>query len=1071
MDLLARCTCFLALAIFLACGGGGGSSTPPPPGPSISGVTPSHGSPGTTVVLSGANLLGATAVSFNGRPAFSYQVVSAAEIDAVVPGDATTGTIKVTTANGSATSPAFTVDAFQAPAITSFTPSGFQAGTVVTLTGAHFVGASRVQFNGLDAAAFTVSSDSRIWATAPSGLSAGFLTVTTPGGTATSATSYTLSSKAQVFMNTGFEQASPIIWKGDTGTIQGASSSQPEVVPHGGTQFSWLGGYGSVQSDRITQDLYVPATALSATATFYLKIVTAEPIAGGAKDYVFVEALDASGSYLGTLLSKSNLDASDYKAYTVDLLPYRGRVLRLSFKSQEDSQRATSFLLDDVVADIEAPGADLAPIISSFTPTSGVPGEATVQISGMNFFGVTGVSIGGASVVPTLTDGTSLAAGVPTNAAVGSAPILMTNAQGTGASAQPFSVVYGAPTVIGMNPTQGPVGTPVVITGSYLGYPGTTLTLSGQAIQPTSLSPAQITFTVPAGATSGNLVISTPGGTVTRSFAVNTASTTLDLHVENVQLTQSTQDLNGSVPVVAGKDALIRVFVLANQANTAAPSVKISIMDNNGVAVPGYPKVVAPARTSVPTTLDESSLTSSWNLVVPGTDLTTTGPNGVYLISAEVDPAGAIPEADESNNAQVRSFSGIAVPIFRTTIFPVALSTGTGNITEANKATWVARLAKMYPVAGVDVAVGATFTSSVTLKEDGTGWDTLLSELTAKHLADAAIDPTVSGRYYFGALDVTYGSGTAGVGWVPYAGSPFQYRTAIGWDKTGYQDGGNFPEVFAHETGHNMGRHHSPCGSAADADPDYPYAGGAIGVWGYDTTAGLLKSPTTYKDIMGYCSPNWVSDYVYKKILDFRSGTGGLIRSTDEDAPLPQAQSTARECLIVRGIVHADGQVDLLPAFRTRSLPTAAPRSGDYALECVDRKNQTVFTTPVELTDLGCWPKGWERHFVMALPLEAATLDAITGLRMVKEGKTLASLRATSAEAPAPEFQRLQDGKVQVTWDVSVHPALLVRDADSGEVVAILSGGRQTFATRSKRFDLVLSDGVAGRTLHLKAPE
>lgn len=1069
MDLLARCTCFLALASFLACGGG--SSTPPPAGPSISGVNPGHGSPGTTVALSGANLLGTTAVSFNGHPAFSYNVVSAAEIDAVVPGNATTGVITITTANGSATSPAFTVDAFQAPTIASLTPSSLQAGTVVTLTGTHFVGASRVQFNGVDAATFTVTSDSGMRATAPAGLTAGFLTVTTPGGTATSATAYTVSSKVQVLMNTGFEQASPIIWKGDTGTIQGAPSSQPEVVPHSGTLFSWLGGYGYVASDQITQDLYVPPTALSATATFYMKIVTAEPSAGGAKDSVLIEALDTSGASLGTLLTLTNLDASSYKARSVDLMPYRGRVVRLSFKSLEDAQNATSFLLDDVVADIQAPGADLAPIISTFTPTSGIPGEATVQISGMNFFGVTGLSIGGASVVPTLTDGTSLAAAVPTTAAVGSAPILITNAQGTGASAQPFAVIYGTPVVTGMNPTQGPVGTPVVVTGSYLGYPGTTLTLSGQAIQPTSLSPAQITFTVPAGATSGSLVINSPGGTATLPFTVNTAGTTLDLHVENVQITQSTQDLNGSVPIVAGKDALIRVFVLANQSNTAAPSVRISIMNTNAVAVPGYPKVVTPVRTSVPTTLDESSLTSSWNLVVPGTDLTTTGPNGVYLISAEVDPAGAIPEADTSNNTQVRSFSGIAVPIFRTTIFPVALSTGTGNITEANKAAWVARLAKMYPVASVDVAVGATFTSSVTLKEDGTGWDTLLSDLTAKHLADAAIDPTVSGRYYFGALDVAYSSGVAGVGWAPYASSPFQYRTAIGWDKTGYQDGGNFPEVFAHETGHNMGRHHSPCGNVADVDPDYPYAGGNIGVWGYDTTAGLLKSPATTKDIMGYCSPDWVSDYVYKKILDFRSGPGGLIRGTDEDAPLPLAQSTPRECLIVRGIVHADGQVDLLPAFRTRSLPTLAPRSGDYSLEGVDPKNQTVFTTPVELQDLGCWPKGRERHFVMALPLEAAALDALTGLRVVKEGKILTSLRATSAEAPAPEFQRLQDGKVQVTWDVSVHPALLVRDADSGEVVAILSGGRQTFASRAKRFDLVLSDGVAGRTLHLKAPE
>ncbi|WP_052571496.1 IPT/TIG domain-containing protein [Geothrix fermentans] len=1061
-----RCLPFVALAAFLACGGGGGGSTPPAPvGPAISAVNPGHGSPGTAVVLTGTNLLGASAVSFNGSPAFSYQVVSASEIDAVVPGGATTGPVRVTTTAGSATSPAFTVDPFQVPTLTSFAPASLQAGATVTLTGTHFVGTTRVQFNGLDAASFTVLSDTSLQATAPSGLTAGTLAVTTPGGIATSATTYTVATSAQVLLNTGFEQTSPIIWRGDVGTIQGASGTQPEVVPHGGTQFSWLGGYGSTQSDQITQDLYVPATATSATATFYMKIVTAEPASGGARDSVLIEALDTSGASLGTLLTLTNLDASDYKARSVDLRPYRGRVVRLSFKSVEDAQRATSFLLDDVLANIQAPAGDLAPLITSFTPSSGVAGETTLQISGGNFFGVTGVAIGGAIVTPTLTDGTSLAAAVPASASVGSAPIQITNAMGTGTSAQPFSVIYGVPVVTGVNPTQGPVGTPVVITGSYLGYPATTLTLNGLGITPATLSPSRITFTVPAGATSGNLVISTPGGSATRPFTVNTAGTTLDLHVENVQVTQSTQDLNGSVPLVAGKDAFIRVFVLANQANAATPSVKITLMDQNAVAVPGYPKIVAPARSNVPTSLDESSLASSWNLAVPGTDLTM-GLNGVYLVSAEVDPAGGIPEADKSNNTLVRSYSGIAVPVFRTTIFPVALANGTGNITEANKGAWVARLAKMFPVASTEVAVGATFTSSVTLKTDGTGWDTLLNELTAKHLADGA-----SGRYYFGAMNVPYSSGVAGVGWAPYASSPFHYRTAIGWDKTGYQDGGNFPEVFAHETGHNMGRPHSPCGTAASPDPAYPYPGGSIGVWGYDTTTGQLKSPATDKDIMGYCSPNWVSDYVYKKILDFRSGPTGLIKVTDEDAPLPQDQSTARECLIVRGIVHADGQVELLPSFRTRSLPTSAPEPGDYTLEGVDQKNLTVFSTPVALMDLGCWPKGRERHFVMALPLEAAVLDAVTGLRMLRAGRPVASLRGSAAEAAPPEVQRLQNGKVQLTWDVSVHPAVLVRDADSGEVLAILSGGRQAFTARARRFELAFGDGGGGRTLRLKAPE
>jgi len=1062
-----------AVIALTACGGGGGSTPPPPPpstAPTLSGVNPSHGAPGTTVTLTGTNLTGATAVSFHGQAAFSFAVSGDTQIAAVVPSAATTGAIQVTTPSGSASSASFTVDAPLAPSLSSFAPTTLAAGSAVTLTGTHFVGATQVQFNGLQAAAFAVVSDTQIQATAPAGLTAGAITVTTPGGTATSATPYTVSTAIQVLMNTGFEQASPLIWQGDTSIISSTPSGSTTTVPHGGSLFAWLGGYGAVASDQITQDVFIPATAQSASVTFYVKILTSE--AGGtAKDTFTVAALSTSGTLLGTLLTKSNLDAGPYTAYTVDLLPHKGQVVRLSFKSQEDAQNATSFLLDDVVANIAVPSAsDLKPFITQFTPSSGVAGEVAVQIRGGNFFGLTSVTIGGAGATYTLTDGTSLSAIVSASATVGSAPITLVNAQGTGTSSSSFTVAYGVPTVSAVNPAQGPVGTPVVITGTYLGYPGTTVTLNGQAITPIVQSPSQITFTIPAGATTGSLLVTTPGGTVPRTFTVNTASTTLDLHVDKVQLTQSTQTLDNAVPIVAGKAGFVRVFVLANQANTAAPAVQVTLL-NGGVPVPGYPKTVTAQGSSVPLTLNESSLTASWNLAIPASDLTT--PNGAgYSIQAVVDPTNTVTEADETNNTTTVSLVGSTVPTFRTTIFPVILSSGTGGVSAANQNEWVARLAKMYPIASVDVSVGASFTGSVsTLSSDGTGWDTLLNDLTAKHLADG-----VSDRYYFGALNVSYASGVAGLGWVPGSpGSSFKYRTAIGWDKTGYSDGGNFPEVFAHETGHNMGRNHSPCGGAASPDPNYPYAAGFIGVWGYDTTLNQLCSPLLYRDIMGYCKPNWVSDYVYKKIFDFRGSSGGFLKVSAEDAPLSKTPATVRECLIVRGIVHGDGTLEWLPAFRTRALPSDLPTEGDYALDCLDSQGAKVFTTPLDLMDLGCWPKGAERHFVMALPLEAAVLDAIAGLQVLKAGQVVASTRAAlkgaRQVATAPEVRRSAKDLIRLTWDATIHPAALVRDADSGEVIAILKGGSQELATPAQRFELVLSDGVTGPTHRLTLAE
>ena len=78
-----------------------GSVPPPNPAPpSISGFSPTAGTPGTSVTISGSNLTGASAVMFNGTAA-SFIVTSSNSINATVPSGATSGPIVVTTAAGS----------------------------------------------------------------------------------------------------------------------------------------------------------------------------------------------------------------------------------------------------------------------------------------------------------------------------------------------------------------------------------------------------------------------------------------------------------------------------------------------------------------------------------------------------------------------------------------------------------------------------------------------------------------------------------------------------------------------------------------------------------------------------------------------------------------------------------------------------------------------------------------------------------------------------------------------------------------------------------------------------------
>jgi len=78
-----------------------------------------------------------------------------------------------------------------APSITSFSPISGVVNSSVVITGTNFNSASFVSFNGTNAV-FLVDSTTQITATVPVGATTGPISVTTPGGTATSATSYTV---------------------------------------------------------------------------------------------------------------------------------------------------------------------------------------------------------------------------------------------------------------------------------------------------------------------------------------------------------------------------------------------------------------------------------------------------------------------------------------------------------------------------------------------------------------------------------------------------------------------------------------------------------------------------------------------------------------------------------------------------------------------------------------------------------------------------------------------------------------------------------------------------------------
>jgi hypothetical protein len=78
-----------------------------------------------------------------------------------------------------------------APAISSFSPTSGPVGTSVTITGTDLGGATSVRFNGTAQTTFTSNSSTQIVLNVPAGATTGTLTVTTPGGGTSAASSQT----------------------------------------------------------------------------------------------------------------------------------------------------------------------------------------------------------------------------------------------------------------------------------------------------------------------------------------------------------------------------------------------------------------------------------------------------------------------------------------------------------------------------------------------------------------------------------------------------------------------------------------------------------------------------------------------------------------------------------------------------------------------------------------------------------------------------------------------------------------------------------------------------------------
>jgi hypothetical protein len=137
--------------------------------------------------------------------------------------------------------------------------------------------------------------------------------------------------------NPGFETGTAAPWTASSGVV----SNNTGEPPHSGSWDAWLDGYGTTHTDTLSQAVTIPA-GCHASLTFWLHVDTAETTTTTQYDKLTVKA----GST--TLATYSNLNhATGYSQKTIDVSGYAGQSVTFTFTGTEDSQKQTSFVLDD----------------------------------------------------------------------------------------------------------------------------------------------------------------------------------------------------------------------------------------------------------------------------------------------------------------------------------------------------------------------------------------------------------------------------------------------------------------------------------------------------------------------------------------------------------------------------------------------------------------------------------------------------------------------------------------------------------------------------------------------------
>lgn len=542
-----------------------------------------------------------------------------------------------------------------------------------------------------------------------------------------------------------------------------------------------------------------------------------------------------------------------------------------------------------------------------------------------------------------------------------------------------------------------------------------------------------------------------------------------DVTIAGLEINQAVQRADNGVPLVAGRNTIVRVYAEAPQEGPVSDVVVRLSASRDGSHLGNLDS----APVTIPVAASRDNAGSSVNFLLPAAWL-----SGDVMLTAVADPHNTLAETDETNNTLAAAAHFNAVPPLQVRIVPVQYQhTGPSfpGLYPAQPADYISGwLMRAYPISQVDVSYHAPYDFTGNL-QNGADWlavqcsgnsctpvGGLLYETTyALKAVEVGLDSPI---VYYALVPTDNGvtqwfsAGIAGIGWVGF-------RESVGLN---LGDNDTTATLAGHEIGHNLGRRHAPCGNPSGVDPGYPYGGASIGEYGIDIPLFQFWTPATAVDMMSYCDPAWVSDYTYTGLYQDQVANGSLA-----------APAAAPALLIVAGL-DGDGAIHLNPTYAFTA-PAAAAVPGPYVVELLDGAGEVLARYPLRLREAA--EEGVSARLLTAvMPLPDTPAAA---LRIVAaDTETVALSRPLTPaddwlKRPAASASREGD-TITLRWGQPETPAIIRYTADGGATWTGLgidvAGG--TFAVKASHlpagetglFEIILANTGSPAVLTVPLP-